>query len=156
MTDIKALIPLLALVAGVAIGAAIAKYLLVAPGEVTTHTIEFVLKKSAEGGQPKIYAEPEKLDAQPGDVVLFRNLAEQEVTIDFTATDSIGSPLAGLSMFTLGPASDQESFARADVVKENAEEADYKYVVDPNGALEQSPVIRIGPKKPTTRTSAKE
>lgn len=156
MTDNKALISLLALVAGLAIGAAIAKYMLVAPEEVTTHTVEFVLKKSEADGKPKIYAEPEKLDAQPGDVVLFRNLAEQEVTIDFTAADSIGSPLAGLSMFTLGPASDLESFARADVVRENADEADYTYVVDPNGAPEQSPVIRIGPKKPTTRTSAKE
>lgn len=147
MKDIQPFIPLVALAAGVILGVAVGKFWLAAPETVTTHTVEFVLKKSAADGKPKIYAQPEKVDAQPGDIVLFRNLAEQEVKVDFTAVGSVESPFAGLSAFTLGPASDLESFARADVVKESAAVKDYQYTVDPNGATEQSPVIRIGPKK---------
>lgn len=84
------------------------------------------------------------------DVVTFVNMTSQTVKIDFTnAPNSEGTPFNETPVFDIDSSS-QPSYTKAPrvIVQTPATGSkDYPYLVSAGGVVEQSPVIRIGPKK---------
>ena len=101
---------------------------------------------------PKLMVDPDPAGpAEKCDSVTFLNDTGQKVTIDFGgAAGSIGTPLNDIVKFEIEPAGEGVGYTRsARVLVETPEEpVDYKYLVSV-GETEQSPVIRIGPRKPS-------
>ena len=114
------------------------------------HTIKIFFDDMTE--PPQLMVEPDPAGpAENCDSVTFLNDTGQKITIDFGgAAGSIGTPLNDIVKFEIEPAGEGVGYTRsARVLVETPEEpVDYKYLVSV-GETEQSPVIRIGPRKPS-------
>ncbi len=115
------------------------------------HTVKIFFDQSID--PPKLIVKPEKAGpAEQCDVVSFVNLTGQDVTIDFGgAAGDMGNPFNDVEKFVIKPENDEEGFTRSPQVNLETPEVVviYPYLVTAGEiGTEQSPVIRIGPRKP--------
>ena len=113
------------------------------------HTVKIFFDDT--NGDPVLIVDPDPAGpAEQCDVVTFVNATGQEITIDFGAAEgSIGTPFNEVEKFVIKPEGVEGGYTKSPQVwVETPEEpVDYKYHVSV-GETEQSPVIRIGPRKP--------
>jgi hypothetical protein len=154
MNEIQPALPYLAFVVGLAAGFGGA--LLLIPKSPCTkppddyHTVTIEWDPENEG---QLVVKPMILpDVQQCDVVAFVNTTGQDATVDFGGSEeSIGTPFNEMEEFTIKSDIEGGDYTQSPQVIVEAPEKDY--IVYPYtvvvGETEQSPVIRIGPRKPS-------
>lgn len=157
MKEIQTALPYLLFVVGLAAGFAAARLLIPAPAKPPCadppgayHTVKIFFDDTNEG--PVLTVDPDPAGpAEKCDVVTFVNATGQDVTIDFGAAEgSIGTPFNEVEKFVIKPEGVDGGYTKSPQVwvETPDKDVDYKYLVSV-GETEQSPVIRIGPRKPS-------
>jgi len=155
MMEIQTVLPYLAFVVGLAAG--LGGALLLIPKSPCTkppddyHTVTITWDSESD---PSLIVTPMILpDVQQCDVVTFVNDTGQDATVDFGGSEeSIGTPFNEMEEFTIKSDIEGGDYTQSPQVIVEAPEKDfvaYPYTVVVGGT-DQSPVIRIGPRKSMT------